>query len=320
MFQGSRSHTRIAYINLNLCEIANSIGEVLLTLTDEIAKATNIPAPSDDDLLKLPEITFRRYIETITQTQQNLIIILDEFETLEELIKKGTLSPDFIPYLRGLIQLAPNLAFAFAGLHTLEEMTANYFAPFFASILPIHVGFLDHAATRQILANPSLDFPLTYTEDLYTEVHCLTNGQPYLIQLLGFQLTRRYNTQVFEQNRPRDPHLTLEDLTTIVQDPELYSKGRYYFTGVWQQAATLIPQQQPILQYLAHHPQGQTIATIAQTLNLPEPTVQSALDLLKRHDVAENDNGNWRIALTFGRSEIIELFRHWLLEENVQRD
>ena len=92
-------------------------------------------------------------------------------------------------------------------------MTANYFAPFFASIVPIRVGFLDHPATRHLLANPSLDFPLTYTEDLYTEVHRLTNGQPYLIQLLGFQLTRRYNTQVFEQNRPRDPHLILEDLT-----------------------------------------------------------------------------------------------------------
>ena len=52
--------------------------------------------------------------------------------------------------------------------------------------------------------------------------------------------------------------------------------------------------------------------TIAQSLNLPEPTIQSALDLLKRHDVAENDNGNWRIA--------IELFRRWLLQENVQRD
>ena len=51
---------------------------------------------------------------------------------------------------------------------------------------------------------------------------------------------------------------------------------------------------------------------IAQTLNLPEPTVQSALDLLKRHDVAETRNENWRIA--------IELFRRWLLQENVQRN
>ena len=41
------------------------------------------------------------------------------------------------------------IAFAFAGLHTLEEMTADYFAPFFASILPVRVGFLDRRATHQ---------------------------------------------------------------------------------------------------------------------------------------------------------------------------
>ena len=188
-------------------------------------------------------------------------------------------------------------------------MTANYFAPFFASILPIRVGFLTPATTRQLLAIPSPDFPLDFTEDLYAAAHHLTNGQPYLVQLLGFQLTCRYNTQVFEQNRPREPRLTLEDLTAIVNDPELYSKGRYYFTGVWQQAAALIPQQQPILQYLADYVQGKPLSTIAQGTNLPEPIVQSALDLLKRHDVAENNNGNWKIS--------IELFRRWLLQENI---
>ena len=31
---------------------------------------------------------------------------------------------------------------------------------------------------------------------------------------------------------------------------------------------------------------------IVHTLNLPKPIIQSALDLLKRHDVAETHNGN----------------------------
>ena len=33
-------------------------------------------------------------------------------------------------------------------------------------------------------------------------------------------------------------------------------------------------------------------------INLCEIAAQSALDLLKRHDVAETHNGNWRISLT----------------------
>jgi hypothetical protein len=126
-----------------------------------------------------------------------------------------------------LIQLSPTIAFAFAGLHTLEEMTADYFAPFFASILPVRVGFLDRPTTRQLLANPDLDYPLDFKPDLLDEAHALTHGQPYLIQLIGFHLTRHYNTQVFEQNRPRDAKFNLDDLTTILDNPDFYTSGRY---------------------------------------------------------------------------------------------
>jgi hypothetical protein len=305
------SDTRIAYINLNLCEVCNSIGEVLLTLTDELAKVTPVPKPSDTDLLTLPEISFRRYMSAIAQTNQKLIIVLDEFETLETLISTGKISPDFLSYLRGLIQLSPNLAFAFAGLHTLEEMTADYFAPFFASILPVRVGFLDRPTTRQLLANPDLDYPLDFTEDLLDEAYNLTNGQPYLIQLIGFHLTRHYNTQVFEQGRPRNAQFSLEDLTTILNSPDFYSSGRYYFTGVWNQAAEQIPQQQPILVHLAHN-SAQTCPEIASAIGLPVEITQQSLDILKRHDVADtlpNDPDRWHIS--------IELFRLWLIRQDM---
>ena len=298
--------TRIAYINLNLCEVCNSVGEVLLTLTDELATVTTVPKPTDTDLLNLPEITFRRYISAIANTNQKLIIILDEFETLETLISNGKISPDFLAYLRGLIQLSPTIAFAFAGLHTLEEMTADYFAPFFASILPVRVGFLDRPATRQLLANPDPDYPLDFAPDLLDEAHALTNGQPYLIQLIGFHLTRHYNTQVFEQSRSRDAKFTLEDLTTILGNPDFYSSGRYYFTGVWNQAAEQHPQQ-PILVHLAHHP-NQTPTQISQILDLDLKLTQIALDTLKRHDVAHHSKDDrWEIS--------IELFRRWIIRQ-----
>ena len=69
------------------------------------------------------------------------------------------------------------IALVFAGLHTLEEMTGNYFQ-LFASLIPIHVGFLNRGATREILANPtnnissrsnaaSDDFVLDYTPPPY---------------------------------------------------------------------------------------------------------------------------------------------------------
>lgn len=186
-------------------------------------------------------------------------------------------------------------------------MTADYFAPFFASILPVRVGFLDRSATRQLLANPDPDYLLDFAPELLDEAHALTNGQPYLIQLIGFHLTRHYNTQVFEQSRSRNAKFTLEDLTTILDNPDFYSSGRYYFTGVWNQAAEQHPQQQPILVHLAHHP-NQTPTQISQILDLDLKLTQIALNTLKRHDVAHHSKDDrWEIS--------IELFRRWIIRQ-----
>ena len=53
--------------------------------------------------------------------------------------------------MRGLLQDSPKLAFAFAGLHTLQEMLADYFQPFFASVLPIKVDFFNPGIVRIIV-------------------------------------------------------------------------------------------------------------------------------------------------------------------------
>jgi hypothetical protein len=225
-------------------------------------------------------------------------------------------------YLRGLVQMSSKVAFAFAGLHTLEEMTADYFQPFFASVIPIHVGFLQPGATRQILANPTNensslssprvggieggDFPLDYTPEALDQIYALTAGQPYLVQLVGFQLVRRYNDYVFEQGSPREPVFTVEDVEAVINDPEFFKRGRYYFDGVWGQAARGAFGQQAILKALAPHPEGLSIDALVHSTGMDEETLQEALKTLKRHDVVEESEGCWQI--------IVELFRRWVLQ------
>lgn len=299
------SNTQMIYVNLlNLGEVIQGAGEVLISICDEIAQATNHPAPSDTDLINLPYPTFLRYLKSLIQSpgSKGLIIALDEFEKLEDLIKTAKLSPDFLTYLRGLLQMSPKIAFTFAGLHTLEEMTEDYFSPFFASVIPIRLSFLDRASTRQLLANPSDDFPLDYAPDLYDEIFDLTAGQPYLVQLLGFQLVRRYNTQVFEQGRDRSHQFSIDDLTAITESSDLYDNGRYYFTGVWQQAAQSPPGQQEILKAIAH--QGLPREVLLQQFNTAQ--LDNAIEALRRHDVIHEVNQLWCIK--------VELFRRWVIK------
>jgi hypothetical protein len=304
----SGSGVKVAYINLlNMGATSQGVGEVLMAISDAISDAVGCTPPSDADLLNLPYRTFERYLKQVeAQLNGGLIVALDEFEKIEELIEAEKIPKDFMGYLRGLVQMSSKVAFAFAGLHTLEEMTADYFQPFFASVISIHVGFLQPGATRQILANPDEEFPLDYTPEALDQIYALTAGQPYLVQLVGFQLVRRYNDFVFEQGRPREPVFTVEDVEAVINDPEFFKRGRYYFDGVWGQAARGASGQQAILRALAPHPQGLSIDALAQATAMEEKTLQEALKTLTRHDVVQQREGHWQI--------IVELFRRWVLQ------
>jgi hypothetical protein len=307
------TEVRVAYVNLlSVSSASNGITDILMAICDALEEATEIPVPSNNDLLQFPETTFRRYLEQITKTftGKGLIIALDEFEKIEELIDAGKLSKDFLGFLRGMVQMSSNLAFAFAGLHTLQEMNADYFQPFFSSFISISVTFLTREATHQVLANPDPEFLLEYEPAALDHIYDLTNGQPYLTQLIGFQLVRMFNDYVFEQGKPRDRTFTIDDVHTICSGENFFTTGINYFNGVWQQAAEGATHQQDILKALAPHPQGLTESELISQTNLPSETLQAALKTLKDHDVIRsqktNEMVNWAIA--------VELFRTWVVK------
>ncbi|MEA5552587.1 ATP-binding protein [Anabaena cylindrica UHCC 0172] len=302
------ANVKVVYVNLlKLGDVTQGVGEVLMAISDEISQVVNIEPPNDDDLLKLPERTFNRYFEKVIKNLSGgLIIAIDEFEKIEDLIKAGKISPDFMGFLRSLVQAHSQVAFAFAGLHTLDEMTADYFQPFFASVLPIRVGFLSRGATGQILANPAIeDFLLDYTPEALDKIYGLTHGQPYLVQLVGFHLVRLYNDFVFEQGKPRESVFTVEDVEAIVNKPEFFQRGSNYFNGVWGQAEENGNIQQVILSHLAKHTAGLSLNELVEFTVINETDLQTALEVLKRHDVIVENQEQWRI--------IVELFRRWVV-------
>lgn len=198
----------------------------------------------------------------------------------------------------------PKIAFAFAGMHYPEEMA--YLKPFFASIVAIQIGFLEPAATRKILTDPARDFPLDYKPEALDLIYELTAGQPYLVQLVGFQLVRHYNEQVFYMGNYQDPIFTAGDVKAAINDPEFFQRGRYYFDGVWGQAARGARGQQEILRAITPHPQGLTLETIALSVAANEQTVREALNTLQRHQVVKESRGLWSI--------VVQLLGQWILK------
>ncbi|NET73971.1 MAG: ATP-binding protein, partial [Sphaerospermopsis sp. SIO1G2] len=201
------------------------------------------------------------------------------------------------------------VAFAFAGLHTLDKITGDYFHPFFGSVIQIHVGFLSHGLTRRILTNPAIeDFPLGYTSAAEDKIYELTHGQPYLVQLIGFHLVRLYNDFVFEKGKTRTNMFDVEDVEKVVNRREFFTRGSNYFNGVWRQAGEHGNTQKLILISLAKSPQGLSLNELVELTEIDIDYLLENLEILKAHDVIAENEGKWII--------IIELFRRWVEIKN----
>jgi hypothetical protein len=236
---------------------------------------------------------------------RGLIIALDEFEELEDLINEGAIHSTFIKVLRSWIQMNPKLGFILAGLHTLDEMSRDYFSPFFSSFgESLRITFLSPASTRQLLTEPTEDFALRYDRTSLEYIHELTYGQAYLVNLIGFRLVSRFNRLRFEQNSEINDIITLEDVNAVVTD-EILQRATYYFEGVWNQAAKGAPRQQDILQALAEYPEGREKEELQQELGIENQDLDRAVTTLKHHDVIGEDGTKIKI--------LVELFRRWLV-------
>ena len=247
---------------------------------------------------------FLKQLDSV-RAEQRFIITIDEFELIEQLIEQKRLEPRLLDFWRGLIQTYPWFVLAFAGLHTLQEMTQNYWNPLFGSVTAIPVSFLSPKAAERLITQPSPDFNLDYDTETITEIIQLTNGQPYLVQLVGHTLVTRFNRQMFEERIERDRRFTLEDVNAVINTPEFYRDGNAYFNGVWVQAENSEPPgQTAILEALCQA--GLSITEIAEKTGLSCDRIQSALLTLQRHDVIKQQNEQYVYT--------VELMRRWVAQ------
>ncbi len=277
------------------------------TLYDDLPTHIHIPEPTAVDF-PTPEPDFRRWLKKLEpqlQKDDRFIIAIDEFELIEQGIQDGRLSQSLIGHWRGILNDFPWIIFAFAGLHTLQEMTQDYWNPLFGSVKKIPITFLSQPAATRLITNPSEDFPIDYDPDAIDRIYHLTHGQPYLTQLICQNLITRFNRQRFEEQREIEPRFTIDDVNTIINEPNFFNDGNAYFRGIWEQAQETHGEAQlAILQNLVDRPLTQP--EFADRTNLPPDRLDEALKLLIEHDVIQpNDQAQYHYR--------VELMRQWVL-------
>lgn len=149
-----------------------------------------IPQPSRDMLNKeLSDTIFNAFLAEVDQTLHQrseglLVIMLDEFELLDERVKKGEIQPSIFQYLRSKMQHQTSVTFILAGRRKLDEMTLEYRNLIYNVSSHREVGFLNKDEAERLIRKPVEMMGVTYTPSVVERILNLTGGHPFFIQQL----------------------------------------------------------------------------------------------------------------------------------------
>lgn len=185
-------------------EIALSIAEGLLSLGGEIPlpDGTILPAGVDlgiaaacrrgigDDA---PWSDFREYLKgalkMLSQKGVGLLLMLDEFDKLQQGIDNGVTSPQIPENIRYLVQNIPQLSAVLTGSRRLKRLREEYWSALYGLGNRFGVTSLYEEAAQRLVVEP-VQGRLTYSREAIERAIYLTSRQPYLLQCLCNRIFR----------------------------------------------------------------------------------------------------------------------------------
>jgi hypothetical protein len=227
-----------------------------------------------------------------------IVLMLDEFEKLEQRMDEGAVSRGFLEYLRHLIQHRPELLVVLSGHHTLQERMGRYWEPLMGVARSVRVSYLEEDAARRLITDPWDGFRLQYTGESIQRLLMATGCQPMLLQLACSAVIREVNNRMKREGYEVYPTARPEEVERAL-DQLLREGETWYFDAVWdwlteEQRAALIRLAQ------AYRPGSEGWILWQEVPGVTGDTVRA----LEAREVLEVEDGRCRFR--------VELLRRWL--------
>jgi hypothetical protein len=213
-------------IDLQSATAAEDASGLLAFIADKLkvdalnTRRIQLPTLTRDELRGDPYISFLNWLARVEEIvgQRWILLNLDEYEKLIEMIESGRLDSRVFDFLRGIIQHHARITVLLSGSHLLDDVGARGNAPMLSDYLinvrTLHIGALKEDEARELIVKPIEDFPLQYEPDAVARIIAVTNCQPYLLQATCRDLVNALNEQnkmvatLDDANRALDSVLT----------------------------------------------------------------------------------------------------------------
>ena len=280
-------------VDLQSAATAEDASGLLFVLADRIRhnalthRRVQLPPLMRDDLRADPYVVFGDWLNRVEATvgARWILLNLDEYERLAEMMEAGRIDARVFDFLRGIIQHHPRVTVLLSGSHTLEDLPPMW-SDYLINVRVLKIGNLKEDEARELIVQPIEDFPLAYEPAAVERIIAVTGCQPFLVQATCRDLVNMLN----EQNRTR---ATLADAERALDS--VLTTGALYFQELWRER-DMDDTQRVLLRALAT---GRTLSALRDL-----PDLNSALRKLLRRDMLMETPQGYQFR--------VELVRRWV--------
>ncbi len=187
-----------------------------------------LPTLTRENLSTDPFINFDEWLDEIEQhleSKQTLLLILDEFSTLDHIFNKGLLDEESVlGMFRHIIQHRPRIKILLSGSHTIDEL--ERWASYLINVQTVHISYLQNNEALQLIEHPAKDFALRYEKAASQRLMEITHCHPALIQLLCSEIVTLKNKQPINDRRLAQVNDVESAVTGALQH------GRFFFADI----------------------------------------------------------------------------------------
>jgi hypothetical protein len=246
-----------------------------------------------------PFTSFDEWLDEVEHgidSNQTMLLILDEFSALEHIFKKGLLDEESVlGMFRHIIQHRQRIKILLSGSHTLDEF--ERWASYLINVQTVHISYLQSAEALQLVENPVKDFDLRYEEAASQRALAITRCHPALIQLVCSEIVTQKNKQAISERRLAQ----ISDVEAAI--PGALQHGRFFFADITNNQVS--QNGLKLLQFLAAKGEGAIIKEEALRAHCPEEFDHSLGNLLQRELIERVGEEGYRFQ--------VELIRRWFV-------
>ena len=192
-----------------------------------------IDLPYPDSATTDPFIGLQNWLGQIERKfpGKRFLLCLDEYERLSEVVE-ATNSKVPLNFLRNVLQHRTAWTLLFSGARQLSELP-DYWSDYLINTRALRMSYLQELEARELIIQPVQGFRQIYEPEAVDEIIRLTHCQPYLVQLMCYEVVELLNRETRSNHRDADTvTATAQDIETVI--PIVLERGDQYFREFWR--------------------------------------------------------------------------------------